>query len=116
MQELKIIMFRNRLQKNYRHAGKQAKRLHVSCYRVYDHDLPEFPLSIEIYEDKLYVAEYKRHHGMGDEEHGEWMLESLNIMSEVLQIAKGNIFLKLRQKKPGRSGQYRSSSSLREVP
>ena len=36
----KLIMFQNRLTKVFRHLGKQAKRAGVSCYRVYDHDLP----------------------------------------------------------------------------
>ena len=64
-------MFRNRLTKVYRHLGKQAKRQGVSCYRVYDHDLPEFPLCIELYGPKLYVAEYKRRHGMTEEVHDD---------------------------------------------
>lgn len=102
----KMIMFRNRLTKVFRHTGKQAKRLGVSCYRVYDHDLPEFPFCIEIYETNLYVAEYNRRHGMPEEEHDQWMEESLGIISEVLQVSKDNIFLKLRQRKPGRLGQY----------
>ncbi len=106
MHEEKIIMFRNRLQKVYRHISRQAKRFRVSCYRVYDHDLPEFPFCIEIYEDKLYVAEYKRRHGMSDQEHGEWIKRSLHVMSEILQMPEENIFLRLRQRKPGRSGQY----------
>jgi 23S rRNA (cytosine1962-C5)-methyltransferase len=104
--EDKMIMFRNRLTKVFRHTRKQAKRLAVSCYRVYDHDLPEFPFCIEIYESNLYVAEYNRRHGMSEEEHDQWMEESLKVMSEVLQILKENIFLKLRQRKPGRLGQY----------
>ncbi|MEI9808378.1 MAG: class I SAM-dependent methyltransferase [Bacteroidota bacterium] len=99
-------MFRNRLTKVFRHISKQAKRLGVGCYRVYDHDLPEFPFCIEIYETNLYVAEYNRRHGMTDEEHDEWIEESLKVMGEVLQISKDNIFLKLRQRKPGRLGQY----------
>lgn len=106
MKDEKIIMFRNRLQKVYRHLGKQAKRLNVSCYRVYDHDLPEFPFCIEFYEDKLYVAEYKRRHGLSSEEYDEWMQESLNVISEILNTAHENIFLRLRQRKPGRLGQY----------
>jgi 23S rRNA (cytosine1962-C5)-methyltransferase len=106
-------MFRNRLQKVYRHISRQAKRLNVSCYRVYDHDLPEFPLCIEIYEDKLYVAEYKRLHGMNEEEHYEWLQQSMNVISEVLQIAEENIFLKLRQRKPGRLGQYQKLGEQR---
>ncbi|NOT50499.1 MAG: methyltransferase [Chitinophagaceae bacterium] len=99
-------MFQNRLTKVFRHLGKQAKRLNVSCYRVYDHDLPEFPFCIEIYGDKLYVAEYKRRHGMTEEEHDVWMEESLAVIAEVTGISKNNIFLKLRQRKPGRLGQY----------
>lgn len=99
-------MFRNRLIKVFRHLSKQARRLQLSCYRLYDHDLPEFPFCIEFYGEKLYVAEYKRKHGMSEEEHDHWMEKSLEIISEVLSINKDNIFLKLRQRKPGRLGQY----------
>src|SRR5215475_13116560 len=111
MEEEKIIMFFNRLQKVYRHISKQAKRLSVTCYRVYDHDLPEFPFCIEMYEDKLYVAEYNRKHRMIEDEHEEWLQESLNVMTEVFQIEAENIFLKLRRRKPGKSGQYRKENA-----
>ena len=40
-------MFRNRLTKVFKHRSKQARRAGVGCYRVYDHDLPEFPLLLE---------------------------------------------------------------------
>jgi 23S rRNA (guanine2069-N7)-methyltransferase len=106
MTEEKLIMFRNRLVKVFRHVNRQAKRLNVSCYRIYDHDLPEFPFCIEVYEDKLYVAEYKRRHGMTEEEHDEWMEKSMGVIAEVLSVKKENIFLKLRQRKAGRLGQY----------
>ena len=43
---------------------------------------------------------------MSGEEHEEWIQESLNVMNEVLQVPHENIFLKLRQRKPGRLGQY----------
>ena len=99
-------MFRNRLAKVFRHIGKQAKRLGITCYRVYDHDLPEFPFCIEFYGDKLYVAEYKRRHNMTEEEHDEWMEKSIEVICEILSVSKENIFLKLRQRKPGRLGQY----------
>jgi 23S rRNA (cytosine1962-C5)-methyltransferase len=106
MNDEKILMFRNRLVKVFRHKSKQAKRLGVSCYRVYDHDLPEFPLCIEFYGNKLYVAEYKRRHGMTDEEHDDWMEQTLLIIAEVLGVATDDIFLRLRQRKSGRLGQY----------
>lgn len=109
----KLEMFKNRLRKVYRHLDKQAKRLKVSCYRVYDHDLPEFPLCIELYEDKVYVAEYKRRHGMTEEEQDNWMDETMIVTGEVLGVGKEEIFLKLRQRKPGRLGQYQKYDEVR---
>jgi 23S rRNA (cytosine1962-C5)-methyltransferase len=103
----KTEMFRNRLLKNWRHLSKQARKSGVSCFRIYDHDLPEFPFCIELYGEKLYVAEYKRRHGMEDEEHEAWMVNSLETISEVININRENIFIRLRQRKQGRTGQYK---------
>lgn len=102
----KYLMFQNRLEKVYKHTGKQAKRQGIGCYRVYDHDLPEFPFLIEVYEDRLYVAEYKRRHTLTDEEHEAWLQSCKEIMADVLGIGPENIFLKLRQRKENRLGQY----------
>ena len=109
----KFLMFRNRLQKVYKHLSKQALRQGISCYRVYDHDLPEFPFIIEFYEDSLYVSEYKRRHSMEEEEYEVWWSESSQVMADVLGIAPQNIFLKLRQKKEGRLGQYQKLAEKR---
>jgi 23S rRNA (cytosine1962-C5)-methyltransferase len=111
--ESKLTMYRNRLTKVYRHLGKQARRQDVTCYRVYDHDLPEFPLCIEFYDDKLYVAEYKRRHGMTEEEHDQWMEETLEVTGELLGVPKENMYLKLRQRKAGRLGQYQKVDEVK---
>ena len=110
MPEEKINMFRNRLIKVYRHIGRQAKKSGISCYRVYDHDLPEFPFCIEIYEDKLYVAEYKRQHGFTEEGHHDWIARSVDVMSQVFGLPVENIFLKLRKVKSGRTDQYKKTA------
>jgi 23S rRNA (cytosine1962-C5)-methyltransferase len=109
MLEDKFIMFRNRLEKVYRHTGRQAKRMGVTCFRLYDHDLPEFPFCIEIYDDKIYVAEYKRRHGMEEAAHEAWLKKSMAVICEVLKASEDSIFLKLRQRKPGRLGQYQKT-------
>lgn len=102
----KYLMFRNRLEKVYKHLSKQAKRQGISCYRIYDHDLPEFPFIIEIYEDKLYVSEYKRKHSLSDEEHEEWLAQCSKVMSEVMEVDEEDIFIKMRKRKEGRQDQY----------
>jgi len=111
MNEEKLSMFRNRLVKMFRHTAKLAKRQSITCYRVYDHDLPEFPFCIELYEDKAYLAEYKRRHGMTDEEHATWLEECIPVISDVLEIPDERIYFRQRQRKAGRYGQYEKLGS-----
>ena len=111
MQQDKLSMFGNRLAKVYKHRSKQAKRQDITCYRLYDHDLPEFPFIIDVYENNLYVSEYKRRHGMEEDEHQQWIEESIKVMVEITGIADENIFSRQRQRKAGRLGQYEKINS-----
>lgn len=106
-------MFSNRLTKVYRHRSKIAKRQNVTCYRLYDHDLGEFPFAIDFYEDKLNVSEYRRRHGMSEEEHDQWMNESLQVISVITDTPVENIFMRQRQRKAGRHGQYEKIDSVK---
>ena len=40
----------NRLHKKYRELRKWARKNRISCYRLYDRDIPEVPLSLDLYE------------------------------------------------------------------
>jgi 23S rRNA G2069 N7-methylase RlmK/C1962 C5-methylase RlmI len=51
-------MLANRLRKNARHLGRWARREGVSCYRLYDCDIPELPLAVDRYGEALVVAWY----------------------------------------------------------
>ena len=110
----KLQMFRNRLVKVFRHIGRQAKKQGISCYRVYDHDLPEFPFCIELYGELVCLAEYKRHHHMTEEEHASWLEHCLIVVSEVLGIPDKNIYIRQRQRKAGRQGQYEKRNNESE--
>jgi 23S rRNA (guanine2069-N7)-methyltransferase len=114
MNEEKLQMFRNRLTKMYKHSSKLARRQQVTCYRVYDHDLPEFPFCIEIYEDKAYLAEYQRRHGMTEEEHAAWLESCLPTISAILEIPDERIYFRERRRKAGRYGQYEKLASEQE--
>ncbi len=111
----KLLMFRNRLEKMFRHRSRQARRMNVSCYRVYDHDLPEFPFCIEFYGEHLYVAEYQRHHGMDEEQHQLWLKESVDCIAEVLGVAHDQIFLRERKKMSHRDSQYEKLDSREHI-
>jgi len=109
----KFEMFRNRLTKVFKHLQKIARKQNVSCFRIYDHDLPEFPFIIEKYEDRLYASEYKRSHNLTEEQHQLWVKESMKVMSEIIGIPLESIFIKLRQRKPGREGQYQKTGNTK---
>ena len=43
-------LFENRLKKRYKELRKWARKNRISCYRLYDRDIPEVPLSLDVYE------------------------------------------------------------------
>ena len=51
---------------------------------------------------------------MTEEVHEDWMDATLIIIEQTLSIGKENIFLKLRQRKPGRLGQYQKLDALQQ--
>ncbi|MDE3235566.1 MAG: class I SAM-dependent methyltransferase [Bacteroidota bacterium] len=107
-------MFENRLQKVFKHKSKQAKRLNISCWRVYDHDLPEFPFCIELYDNKVYLAEYLRRHGMEEDEHEQWLDDCIDIISKLLNVEVENIYVRQRKRMHHRSQQYEKLNKAEE--
>jgi 23S rRNA (cytosine1962-C5)-methyltransferase len=113
-EEEKIQMFSNRLTKVFRHLSKQARRQGISCYRIYDRDLPEFPLIIDVYEDKIYLSEYRAKHHLTEEQYEAWLNESLKVIATVTQVPDENIYLKQRKRKTGRQDQYQKTGEEME--
>ncbi|HEX7842141.1 MAG TPA: class I SAM-dependent methyltransferase [Kofleriaceae bacterium] len=54
-----MTMLANRVRKNARHLGKWARREAVTCWRVYDRDIPEFPITVDTYEGALVINDYR---------------------------------------------------------
>jgi len=110
----KLVMFENRLTKVFKHRSKLAKRQQISCYRIYENDLPEFPICIEMYDDKIYIAEYLRRHGLTDEEHDAWLEATLQVVKKVLFVNDENIYIKQRKRMHHRQQQYEKIEEEKE--
>jgi 23S rRNA G2069 N7-methylase RlmK/C1962 C5-methylase RlmI len=52
-------MLANRVRKTVRHLGKWAKRERVTCWRIYDRDIPEIPITVDTYEGALVINDYR---------------------------------------------------------
>ena len=93
-------MFANRLRKNARHLRRWPGR-GITCYRVYDRDIPEVPLAVDIYEGRLHIAEYERPNELSLAQHADWLDLLVKTAGETLDVAPDAVFFKRRQRQRG---------------
>jgi 23S rRNA (guanine2445-N2)-methyltransferase / 23S rRNA (guanine2069-N7)-methyltransferase len=106
-------MFANRLRKNLRHLGKQMRRTGVTCYRVYDADLPDYSMAIDIYEGFAHVQEYAPPPEIDPDKASARMDEAMLLIPQVLEIPAERVFLKVRRRQRG-PAQYDRQATLGE--
>ena len=97
--------FANRLAKNFRRLSKWARREGVSCYRLYDADLPDYALAIDLYEKWVHVQEYAPPKTVEPRKAERRLQEALAAVPKVLGVLPSDVYLKVRQRQKGR-GQY----------
>jgi 23S rRNA (guanine2445-N2)-methyltransferase / 23S rRNA (guanine2069-N7)-methyltransferase len=108
-----VEMFANRLKKNIKKMAKWLKREDIHCYRIYDADLPEYAIAIDVYrgnETWINVQEYQAPRSISPEKANARLSAALNEIASVFDLSKDNIYLKVRSKQKG-SDQYEKLSS-----
>ncbi|MDR3502788.1 MAG: bifunctional 23S rRNA (guanine(2069)-N(7))-methyltransferase RlmK/23S rRNA (guanine(2445)-N(2))-methyltransferase RlmL [Legionella sp.] len=98
-------MLFNRLEKNYKHLHKWAQKNDISCYRVYDADLPEYAYAIDIYNDHVVLQEYAPPASVPAHKAERRSLEVLQVVPRALGIAADKVVVKQRKQQKG-SEQY----------
>lgn len=100
-------MLANRLQKRMRHLRKWAKRQNISCYRLYERDIPEFPLTVDWYDGEAVVWLYDHDGEEQDEaETAVWHQDALSQIQAALECTPRQIFVKTRARQRGLQQQY----------
>ena len=107
-------MFANRLQKNVTHLKKWANRHHISCYRVYDADLPEYAYAIDIYNDHAVLQEYAPPSSIPAQKAEKRSLEVIQAVPTVLGIPTDNLVIKTRKQQKG-TEQYEKLNQTRHT-
>lgn len=98
-------MFANRLQKNLKQLGKWARREGVDCYRLYDADMPEYAVAIDLYGDWVHVQEYAAPRSIDPEKAQSRLFDALAAIPQALGIDKSKVVVKRRERQSG-SKQY----------
>ena len=108
--------FAARLRKVGKERARWARRSQVSCYRIYDADLPDYALSVDLYEGAgaqageryLRIAEYQAPAEIDPVRAARRFADALAIAPVVLDVPAGHVFSKVRRHQKG-GGQYREA-------
>ena len=96
-------LFRARLLKRAHHLRRYPTRQGITCYRIYERDIPEIPLVVDRYEDCLHITEYERPHDRSPAEHADWLDLMARTAARALEVDPKNVFLKRRERLSGES-------------
>jgi 23S rRNA (guanine2445-N2)-methyltransferase / 23S rRNA (guanine2069-N7)-methyltransferase len=97
-------MLRNRLHKNARHLGRWARRHGVDCYRLYDADLPEYAVAVDLYRAEdlwAVVQEYAPPAEVEPPLARARLAEALDAVAAVLELPQERVVLKTRRRQRG---------------
>ena len=108
--ERQAEMLVNRIRKNRRRLGPWLEAERVTCFRLYDRDIPELPLVVDWYEGRLHVSHLPREIGAedpsapiappagADDERAELLAARV---AAALGVPDDRLHLKRRAKAPG---------------
>ncbi|WP_117235478.1 bifunctional 23S rRNA (guanine(2069)-N(7))-methyltransferase RlmK/23S rRNA (guanine(2445)-N(2))-methyltransferase RlmL [Vibrio maerlii] len=106
--------FSNRLKKNIGKIGKWAKKENLDSYRIYDADLPEYNVAIDVYLDHIVIQEYAAPKNIPEETARRRLTDIIRATIQVTGTEANKVVLKVREKQKGRS-QYQKLSQQSET-
>lgn len=108
------VMLANRLAKNLKHLAKWRRREDVTCYRLYDADLPEYALAVDVYEGErrfVHAQEYQAPATVDPRQARLRLREALGVVQEALAVPDDQMFFKVRRQQKGKAQYERLADS-----
>jgi 23S rRNA (guanine2445-N2)-methyltransferase / 23S rRNA (guanine2069-N7)-methyltransferase len=102
--------FLNRIRKNLKNLSRWAKREDIDCYRLYDADIPEFAVAVDVYGDHLHVQEYAPPSSIDERKANRRMEQIRALLPIATERPAKQISYKVRQRQRG-SRQYDKQGS-----
>ena len=103
-------MFANRLQKNRKQLKKWLQREGVSCYRLYDADIPEYAVAIDLYLSVdnvelfwVHVQEYEAPKNIDEAKASSRLEDVIQVLKQDLPVSDDRLFIKVRKQQKGKS-------------
>jgi 23S rRNA (guanine2445-N2)-methyltransferase / 23S rRNA (guanine2069-N7)-methyltransferase len=106
----------NRLRRNVRHIGRTMRRQGITCYRLYDADLPEYNLAVDLYDGRVHVQEYAPPPEIDQDRAAAHLAEAVDVLADVLEVRRGDIVVKQRRRMRGAAQYQRRAASGATLP
>lgn len=104
-------MFANRLLKNRKRLKKWLKQSGESCYRLYDADMPEYALAVDVYGDRVHVQEYAPPRTVNPAQAQKRLFDALEVLPRALGVDPGRVFVKRRERQTGKTQYQKRAAS-----
>lgn len=100
----------NRVEKNRKKLKRYLEKEKVTCYRIYDADLPEYNAAIDVYDNFLHIQEYRAPKSIEEKLASRRLKEIERVAAGVFGLPKNKVFIKQRQQQKG-DWQYQQKQS-----
>lgn len=107
--------FANRLKKNRKGLKGWLKSGEIECYRLYDADIPEYNVAVDIYGDYLVIQEYAAPKTIDADKATKRLQEVIYWAPKVLAVPTDKVVLKTRAKQKGSSQYQRVDKSKQSI-
>ena len=119
--QAQTIVFYNRLVKRYKHLKKYARRSGIFAYRLYDRDIPEIPVAVDLYiedtTDVLFavLTEYERPIHNNEDKTAASLSELTEVLCTALQIPPEQVYQKCRRRQRGEAQYEKIADSGKRI-
>ena len=113
--EHKDSAFANRLLKNKKNLKGWLKQEQVECYRLYDADIPEYNVAVDVYGDHLVIHEYSAPSNIEPEKVAKRLQEVVYFAPKVLGVPTDKVIIKTRAKQKGKEQYQRVEQTKKSM-
>ena len=97
---------------NFRKLSGWISREGIECYRLYDADMPEYAVAVDVYGQRLNVSEYKAPSGVDKQGAEARLSEVLQVLPKLFSIPASAIVLKQRHRQR-KGAQYQKKETAK---
>ncbi len=95
-------MLANRLRKKSKGLARWVRQNAISCYRLYDADIPEYAVAIDVYDNWVHVAEYRAPDTVDPAKAEQRLRDVMSAVPAVLDVPTERVVVKQRLRQKGK--------------